>query len=63
MTKYNLRKYEEDKKAYTIRLSAELHRELKIYSAINNTTISDAIATSIITELIEVGQIKKEDVQ
>ncbi len=63
MSKYNFDKFGNNKKIVSGRISPELYRELKIYSAIQGMTVSEALATAIVTELISVGQLSEEDVK
>ncbi|HEM4142642.1 TPA: hypothetical protein ACGPA6_002152 [Streptococcus suis] len=63
MSKYNFDKFGDNKKIISARISPELHRELKIYSATQGMTVSEALATAIVTELISVGQLSEEDVK
>lgn len=63
MSKYNFDKFGDNKKIISGRISPELYRELKIYSATQGMTVSEALATAIVTELISVGQLSEEDVK
>ena len=63
MSKNNFDKFGYNKKIISARISSELHRELKIYSATQGITVGEALSTAIVTELISVGQLSEEDVK
>lgn len=63
MKKYNLNLFDEELQTVSVRIQPSLYKQVKLFAAENDMTISDFINDSLIETLLQEGALTMDDLK